>query len=71
MKMKKFFVLVIFIIMSFGACQKEVPRVETKTQHECEYMQGIPFGQKFCRDANLLPAVLKTLEVKTGDSIGK
>jgi thioredoxin-related protein len=72
MKMKKFFVSVIFIIsLSFGACQKEVLQVETKSHHECEYMNGIPFGQKFCRDANLLPAVLKTLEVKAGDSVGK
>jgi len=70
--MNKIFLLGIFIIsLTFGACQIKVPQVETKWHHECECMEGIPFGREFCRQATLLPEVLKTFEVKAGDSVGK
>jgi len=68
---KVIFAMLLLEVLFCGACQKEVLQIETKSHNECDYMNGIPFGMKFCRDANLLPTVLKSLEVKAGDSVGK
>jgi hypothetical protein len=70
--MKKIFIAALFLLMlCFGTGNKELPSSQTEQTSKCGLYQGIPFGQKFCQDANLLPLVLKTLEVKAGDSVGK